>query len=129
MNADDHIEPIQHYLRFEAEKLVSDLRVTTEMLEAARLDANMYPFLGECLLIRLSTFIMRLEQQHTIKVPATWWDHLKQRFAPQWVITRWPINYRTYSATVYFPHMPAPATRRYFEAPIYTWQEASGEHV
>lgn len=30
----------------------------------------------------------------TIKVPLTWWDHVKERFAPEWFLGRWPVNYR-----------------------------------
>lgn len=29
-----------------------------------------------------------------VKVPLTWWEHLKDRFAPLWFLRRWPVQYR-----------------------------------
>lgn len=49
--------------------------------------------------------------------PRDWWQHLKQRFAPQWFLRRWPVRYRTFllDTEVWFPDGPLPKWgRRHF---------------
>jgi hypothetical protein len=29
-----------------------------------------------------------------VRVPLTWWDHLKEAHAPRWFLARWPVQYR-----------------------------------
>lgn len=36
----------------------------------------------------------------TIKVPLTWWDHFKLRWAPQLFLKTWPIQYQTIDVTL-----------------------------
>lgn len=30
-----------------------------------------------------------------VEVPASWWEHVKERFAPRWFLRRWPVVTRT----------------------------------
>lgn len=57
-----------------------------------------------------------------IRVPLSWWDHVKERFAPKWFLKRWPIQYRTIeikrvvTITNICPHIEVPNDdRRHFE--------------
>jgi hypothetical protein len=60
--------------------------------------------------------------EQTIKVPLSWWDHVKERFAPKWFLKRWPTQYRTIEVkrvvtiTNICPHIEVPHDdRRHFE--------------
>lgn len=33
-----------------------------------------------------------VEETQTISYPATWFQALKQQYAPQWLLTRWPVR-------------------------------------
>jgi len=35
------------------------------------------------------------EETREEKVPASWWDHLKQDHFPEWLKQRWPVRFRT----------------------------------
>ena len=44
--------------------------------------------------------------------PATWWQHLKQRWFPRWALRRWPVRLAKREFTVYkkvCPHLGVPA--------------------
>lgn len=43
-----------------------------------------------------------------IRFPATWWDAVKERFAPDWMLARWPIQYQTITASAMLPDVPLP---------------------
>src|SRR5574341_1521167 len=30
--------------------------------------------------------------KHTVSYPKDWWEALKQRFAPEWLLQRWPVE-------------------------------------
>lgn len=32
----------------------------------------------------------------TIRYPATWWDAVKERWFPEWLVARYPVTYREY---------------------------------
>lgn len=40
--------------------------------------------------------------------PATWWQHVKQRWAPRWCLKRWPVRmeHRIMEAQHYYPNLP-----------------------
>lgn len=42
--------------------------------------------------------------------PATWWEHVKARFAPQWFLDRWPVEYAsvTLQARALYPKISLP---------------------
>ena len=52
--------------------------------------------------------------EESIKVPNSWWDHAKERFAPKWFLKQWPISYRTIATKTVFsftdicPHIELP---------------------
>ncbi len=48
-----------------------------------------------------------------IRVPLTWWDAVKERFAPDWFLARWPVDYREIRADAMLPDVPLP--QRYQE--------------
>lgn len=36
----------------------------------------------------------------TITYPATWWDAVKERWFPKWLLTRYPVSYRIHEITL-----------------------------
>lgn len=59
-----------------------------------------------------------------IRYPATWWQHFRQRWFPQWIIRHWPLKFKVESQTVqlskyvFYPKVIAPdATFRVIAAP------------
>lgn len=51
------------------------------------------------------------------KWPRDWWQHLKERFAPAWLLRRWPVLYREWEFTdrkygAVCPHGPVRLTGR-----------------
>lgn len=50
--------------------------------------------------VRLSCDIWCHDEQAIVKFepvsyPATWWEHLKQRWFPRWALRRWPVRLTT----------------------------------
>lgn len=47
------------------------------------------------------------EREWKIEYPATWWDALKWRFAPQWFLNRWPVTFTVheFSARIVYPEL------------------------
>ncbi len=43
-----------------------------------------------------------------LDVPRDWWQHAKERFAPQWYLKRWPVLVTTYSARHFYPEIEVP---------------------
>ena len=36
----------------------------------------------------------------TIRYPATWWDAVKERWFPQWLLARYPVTYREHEISL-----------------------------
>ena len=49
-------------------------------------------------------------KDHVIAYPTTWWEHLKERFAPKWFLERWPIKWTVhqYRADALYPSIALP---------------------
>jgi hypothetical protein len=79
---------------------------------------------GERLIVNLRTRIHGMaDDVVVVEWPATWWQHVKQRFAPRWALRRWPVRMDRQEIQVYksvCPHIgamrPAPIDEhfRYF---------------
>lgn len=70
------------------------------------------------LLFRLHSYVMaedheRAEHTFVAEYPATWWEHVKQRFAPRWFLSRYPIRMERvtkrceFVARTYYPSLSA----------------------
>jgi hypothetical protein len=46
-----------------------------------------------------------------LRHPKTWWDAVKQRFAPKWFLRRWPVNEVVWTARCYYPTVSVPKLR------------------
>lgn len=53
----------------------------------------------------------RVRREH--RFPKTWWDHVKQRFAPAWFLKRWPIaeTVVTFDVDDVYPGLPVQGVR------------------
>ena len=77
----------------------------------------------------VSIFAQRLDQV-TVSYPATWWQHFKLAFFPEWLCEWFPIVeirevMRLYGA---YPKMPAPDIQKY-GAPHYMVKKIEDEEV
>lgn len=43
-----------------------------------------------------------------IRYPKTWWDAVKQRFAPKWFLKRWPVMEVVWTAKSFYPLVRIP---------------------
>jgi hypothetical protein len=55
------------------------------------------------LILYLTKQIPTLPGKEVVKYPSSWWDAVKERFAPQWFLKRYPSTFVTVVATTYFP--------------------------
>jgi hypothetical protein len=49
-----------------------------------------------------------VQREEVARYPATWWDAVKERFAPEWFTRRWPIEYTTLGMEVLYPKVLIP---------------------
>lgn len=85
----------------------SKVSVQTAIPEHLLKDASILKFydtLSNDIIYRFEAFLASTDEEHTstetkvvntTKVPETWWDHVKERFAPKWFLNKFPINYTT----------------------------------
>lgn len=119
--------------------------IPQEMLERAEL-RFCYDYLADALVYQLSVFMAKAEQSKTeenyevtttYSVPLTWWDHVKQEFAPTWFLKKYPVKLFTFqtgthhkvttTTTHICPHVSIPNDNRRhieflsFEQPSTAW--------
>ena len=80
-------------------------------------------------LCRLSAYVMTEKLADETKVaemaiPASWWQHLKDSYAPRWFARRFPVKRKVYYASVHFE-----AKGVYPDAPIAMPPEQFGQRV
>lgn len=61
-------------------------------------------------------YILGKKRQQSVSFPSTWWEAVKQRFAPKWFLKRWPVRLTTWTVDAWalFPELE-PARARYTE--------------
>lgn len=76
---------------------VSMIRQKGLTLNNIKLDINdEYSFMAGDLAMTLSAMVMGEKQTVQLeKVPLNWWEHLKERWYPNWAIDRWPVKTRS----------------------------------
>ncbi|MBN1605857.1 MAG: hypothetical protein JW940_04455 [Polyangiaceae bacterium] len=45
------------------------------------------------------------EWRRSVAFPADWWQALKERWAPKWLLRRWPVRRRVFDALAFYPTM------------------------
>lgn len=45
---------------------------------------------------------------HVVEHPKDWWQHLKYRFAPSWLLKLWPVVVTQYNVRYFYPHIEVP---------------------
>ena len=91
--------------RFAVEQVVSKFDIERwdghEWARAAHMDAYIR---------RASAGLVGKKRTESVSYPATWWDAVKQRFAPVWFLKRWPAKLTTWTVDAWslFPELEAP---------------------
>lgn len=52
---------------------------------------------------------------YMFRAPLNWWEAVKERFAPEWFLNRWPVEYRTEDIDVFalYPRVPLSADNKF----------------
>ena len=70
--------------------LVREGRVSLEEIVNGETDGMLLEI--EAHILALDVAEVHLSVTARVECPADWWQHLKQRFAPAWVLRRWPVE-------------------------------------
>jgi len=104
---DSEIQNIQCSL----ERVLATKRVDLSELQRASISTSYDPW-SDGIVIWLTAQIAawRGKQEVHICYPATWWDAVKNRWAPAWWLRRWPVVWHRedYHAAMMLPDFPLP---------------------
>ena len=78
--------PIQCAAEIPVELLEGNYELTMQRLIGKR----------DMMLMNMSSYILGMPKERIEvdkKWPATWWDAFKERWFPQWMLRRWPVEY------------------------------------
>ena len=92
-------------------QLLPITRVGAESLAVSLIEPNGYYPVENMLVVR-ATYDFWEEQLETREKlwPATWWQHVKERFFPRWLLRRFPVRYDQYvvNTVALYPHLSFP---------------------
>lgn len=93
MNYTDHIQEVELRRRTYEAALAIDERQLDAVRQASVLEQR-YDVERQQLLLHLRAEIYGIDHPKKLLVqyPKTWWDAVKERFAPEWFIRRYPIS-------------------------------------
>lgn len=74
------------------------------------------------LAVRLMGVVAVWKEERVLKVPADWWQAVKQRWFPKWALERWPVKMKVYDAAVILPKVPV-VRPEYHEIEFAVWRE------
>lgn len=101
-------------LEFDVERFVYGTSLDPRMVENMRNQTTVKHFVDERLkrmFYEVRTTIVKREVDRVeVKYPSGWWQAVKERFAPDWVLSRWPVRYTTVElcADALYPTIPVP---------------------
>lgn len=79
---------VQRYAANDIERVMADGRFAARLCSSDEIE------------VRFRQQILATEPEHVhAEWPATWWDAVKQRFAPRWFLRRWPARIETLDVT------------------------------
>lgn len=80
------------------------MRLGPERFEQLRIDVRGEYYDDLSLHIERTLYGERIvnEQQRTVRVPATWWQHFKLENFPKWILRKYPVSYKSITVTVEF---------------------------
>lgn len=130
-------EPVAEYLQFRIEELSAQRQVPAQNLTLVirpveRLDAVLFELSEKVATFDGGTLEYReLVDGDIDRLPADWWQALKERFAPRWCLRRWPVRYRetrlvTQQARGYLPRLPLNSRDERY-AVVAAWREPRGK--
>lgn len=75
------------------------------ILDKAELVSDLYELCGD---MSWQLRLFMAGKEHSERVPADWWQHVKLRFAPKWWLVKYPVEYRKIVITHFCPHLHLP---------------------
>ena len=99
MMSQDEIDLIKYVLEPRVAKLCESRTLLRSLLVRA-LDVNtIVDATVDAMVLSIEAHILELDVDKvhlsvtaSVDVPADWWEHVKERFAPAWVLDRWPVR-------------------------------------
>jgi hypothetical protein len=95
-----------------------------KFLRNATLTPFVIPQTMELMVSQLVTFIAG-ERVKEIRYPLDWWQAVKERFLPKWLLKRYPVKYHTWKIDFLYPEIENRGTMKP-EIAIYDSQRSSG---
>lgn len=128
---DPNTEKIKQVL-LEKIKVSQAKRANIKAVKTARISVDKWAqFEADELVLRMDANILARENDriyHYITYPMTWWDHLKERWFPDWLIDRFPPEYNIIEIDeprflTCCPHLQIDEDRKHFEYLTFTPEE------
>jgi len=99
-------------IKLDVLKRAATVAISDEMIQCVDQEV-VFDFMREMWVQRVSWKVAAQRSENVLFVPATWWQHLKQRIyglggRNEWMTKKWPIRYKTYRAINVLPaiHLP-----------------------
>jgi hypothetical protein len=87
-------------------------RLTEEFGLRGKMELTSYmDYISRGMVLRLDAFLAG-ENLNQIKYPTDWLESVKERWAPKWLLKKYPVKYTTYNITAYYPQMAIPGGGR-----------------
>lgn len=92
-------------VRYELQRFNAEIWFSQEVLHSIRISHVMREVTQD-VAFKIVGMVATWREERLLKVPANWWQHVKQRFFPHWALKRWPVLYQVYDAAVILPRVP-----------------------
>lgn len=95
----------ESYVVLERLRMYASKHVTGQMLKTMTLSTRLGIFdelVTELVAEVLAEEVDNRSKEVSFEVPATWWDHFKRDYFPDWLLYKFPIKQKTLSKTVTF---------------------------
>jgi hypothetical protein len=113
-------------IRYEMERFSASVMFDPSVLESMRLERSDFAQrMSNQMAYRLLGSVAMWRKQRVLEVPANWWEHLKERWFPQWALKRWPVLTRHYDAGVILPRVPV-VRPEYHTVEFPVWRQSGG---
>lgn len=92
-------------------RLTNSILLSREALAQIHIEAAIRPQVGEMVLSLEAKIAGKSNiKNDLVRYPADWWQHLKERFAPKWVLKYYPMVYTVVKmdVDVYYPSVQIP---------------------
>lgn len=104
---DENFEIDMKEIGLTKEKFKQHLQISKEMLnEVADIDCLVREYC-DAVVVSFQLHVLGRKNDE-IKHPLDWVEAVKERFAPKWLLKKYPVRYKTYKVMEYYPKIAIP---------------------